>query len=246
MFARMSLYFVLPLVAMVLMGCGAMNIGFNAVRGSGNVVSEERAVSGFEKVSLRGSGDLFIVQGSEEGLTIEAEDNLLEHITSEVRDNELVLGFKQGVSVQTTKGIRYTLKVKNLNDVSISGSGNVKVDTFEADTLRLSVSGSGDVEIASLTASDLRINSSGSGRFEIGGEATTVDVSFSGSGKYFAEDLQTEDTSVTIGGSGEATVWANSTLNVQISGSGDIRYYGDPKVSQSVSGSGDITSLGAK
>jgi hypothetical protein len=66
MFARKSVYFVLPLVALVLMSCGTVNIGFRTVRGSGNLISEERAVSGYERVVVQGSGDLYIEQGSEE------------------------------------------------------------------------------------------------------------------------------------------------------------------------------------
>ena len=246
MFARKSLYFVLPLIAMVLMGCGTVNFGFSSVRGSGTLKTEERAVSMFEKVVIEGSGDLYVVQGNEEGLTIEAEDNLMEYLTSEVRDNTLVLGFKDGVSVSPTKGIRYNLKVKNLSDISVAGSGNIHMDTFKAESLSLSIAGSGDAQIKDLAATSLRIQSSGSGNFEVSGSATKVDVNISGSGKYKAGDLESDDTSITIGGSGEAVVWANISLKVQVSGSGDISYYGDPNVSQSISGSGSVKSLGSK
>lgn len=246
MLARKSIYFVLPIVALVLMACGTINLGFNTVRGSGNVVSEERSVSGFDKVVVQGSGDLYIEQGAEEGLTIEAEDNLMQYLTSEVRDNTLVLSYKEGTNVSPTKGIRYNLKVKNLSDVSVAGSGNIYMDTFEADSLTLSISGSGDAKIADLTANSLRLQSSGSGKFDVSGSATQVDVNFSGSGKFQGGNLETDNTSITIGGSGEATVWANVSLKVQISGSGDISYYGEPEINQSISGSGSVNSLGSK
>lgn len=48
----------------------------SSVRGSGNIISEDRAVSEFNKVSVLGSGNLFIEQGDEESLTIEAKDNM--------------------------------------------------------------------------------------------------------------------------------------------------------------------------
>lgn len=246
MYARKSIYFVLPLIAMVLMACGTINLGFNMVRGSGNVVSEERAVSGFDKVSLQGSGDIFLEQGSEEGLTIEADDNLMQYITTEVRNGELVIAFKDNVSVQTSRDIRYYLKVKDLSNVSISGSGDIIAESFETSALRLSISGSGNVNIDDLDVTTLTIQSSGSGNFELNGTAGTADVTISGSGKYIAGDLETNDTSITIGGSGEARVWAKNNLKVQISGSGDVNYYGSPSVSQSISGSGDVNSLGAK
>ena len=246
MFARKSLYFVLPLISLVLMACGTINIGFNTVRGSGNLITEDRAVSGFTKVMIQGTGDLYIEQGNEEALSIEAEDNLMEYLTSEVRDNTLILGFKEGVNVSPTRGIRYNLKVKNLADVSVAGSGNIYMDGFKAEDLYLSVSGSGNAAIKDLAAASLRIASSGSGNFEVSGSAPKADVNISGSGKYKAGELKTEDTRITIGGSGEAIVWASINLTVQISGSGDISYYGEPSVSQSISGSGSVKSLGSK
>jgi hypothetical protein len=169
----------------------------------------------------------------------------MEYLTSEVRDNTLVLGFKEGTNVSPTKGIRYNLKVKNLNEVSVAGSGNIHMTTFDADSLTLSISGSGDATITDLTANGLRIQSSGSGNFDLSGSTTKADVNISGSGKYRAPNLETDDTSITIGGSGSATVWANVSLNVQISGSGEIDYYGEPKVSQSISGSGRSTASAA-
>ncbi|MCJ7666613.1 MAG: DUF2807 domain-containing protein, partial [Actinobacteria bacterium] len=50
--------------------------------GSGNVISEDRAVPGFSKISISGSGDLFIEQGDEESITITAEDNLIPLLTT--------------------------------------------------------------------------------------------------------------------------------------------------------------------
>lgn len=246
MSTRKSLYFVLPLVAMILMACGTINIGLNMVRGSGKIVQEDRAVSGFDKVSLQGSGDILLSQGSEEGLTIEADDNLMEYITTEVRNGELVIAFKDNVSLQTTRDIRYHLKVKDLSSISVSGSGDINADAFKTDALRVAVSGSGNVKIDNLDVNRLDIQSSGSGNYDLRGKAGAADVTISGSGKYLAGDLETGDTSITIGGSGEAMVWANTNLKVQISGSGDVSYYGTPSISQSISGSGDVKSLGSK
>jgi hypothetical protein len=42
----------------------------NVVRGSGNVITEPREVSHFNRVSMGGSGELTITQGDEESLTV--------------------------------------------------------------------------------------------------------------------------------------------------------------------------------
>ena len=49
-------------------------LGINTVRGSGNVVTEEREVSGFERVALSGVGQVIVTQGEEEALTVETDD----------------------------------------------------------------------------------------------------------------------------------------------------------------------------
>ncbi len=61
------------------------------VRGSGTVASQVRNVRNFHAISLHTSGRLIIEETGTESLTIEAEDNLLPYLTSEVRDHRLIL-----------------------------------------------------------------------------------------------------------------------------------------------------------
>jgi hypothetical protein len=56
------------------------------VRGSGNVVEETREVSGVSGVELATLGTLHVEIGESESLRIEAEDNLLEYIETDVRN----------------------------------------------------------------------------------------------------------------------------------------------------------------
>ncbi|MHC4958535.1 MAG: hypothetical protein ACYTGN_09170 [Planctomycetota bacterium] len=64
----MRLAFALLLAA----GCSAPTI-----HGSGRRVTVERAVSGFDRVTFRAVGEVTLIQGDEEGLSIEIDDNLL-------------------------------------------------------------------------------------------------------------------------------------------------------------------------
>ena len=58
-------------------GCGVPKL----VVGSGNVIEESRPVSGFRAVELAGPGELFIQQGQEESLRVEAEDMIVADVT---------------------------------------------------------------------------------------------------------------------------------------------------------------------
>jgi hypothetical protein len=243
---RKSLFFVLPLVALVLMACrfGDINLNRTVVQSSGVLKTETRPVKDIERVSLRGTGDLTIIQGNEEGLTIEADENLLPYIETTMQGRELVISLKNNISLNITNKIHYTLKVKNLNRVSVSGSGNVDADKLNVGDLALEVTGSGDMKIADLQAKNLTTRISGAGNFELKGKVQSQDATITGSGNYNAGDLQSSEAKLTISGAGNMTTWATDKMDVHITGFGNINYYGKPSLTQSISGGGGVKSLG--
>jgi hypothetical protein len=239
----------LALVCPLLIGLMVTGCGLSVVNGSGQIVSEERPVSGFDAVTLAGSGDLIITQGSTESLTIEADDNILPHIRSEVRSGTLVIEYDRDnwdTVYRPSRTIRYDLMVKDLNSVIVSGSGNVQTASLTSNHLDLTVSGSGDVHIDNLQTDSLIYLLSGSGGADLAGRTGDQQVTISGSGSYRAGDLQSASARVSISGSGDVTVWADDSLDARISGSGSVGYFGNPQVSSDVAGSGQVTSLGDK
>lgn len=189
------------------------------VRGSGNVISEDRDVSGFSKVSISGSGNLFIEQGDEESLTIEAEDNILPLITTRVSRSTLTIKINRGIP---TKDPNYYLKVKDLASISISGSVSVSCPSLNTDSLVIKSSGSGNITLA--------------------GTVDSQDIESSGSFKYYAEELKSSSCVIDASGSGELTVNVIDDLNITASGSVKVTYIGSPSITQKTSGSATITS----
>jgi hypothetical protein len=222
-----------------------INVGEH-VKGSGTVVSEERAVSDFDQVSLTGAGELLIEQGEEEALTVEADDNLMQYITTKVKGNTLELGLEPNFNLIFSHQIVYHLTVKELSAVNISGSGHVVSGPLSSNMLSLSSAGSGKFEFPDLQTQSVSATTSGSGEFILAGQADQVTVNIGGSGKFNCPDLHAQSVDVVISGSGEVTTWVDETLNVRISGSGSVRYYGAPITDQTISGSGSIKQLGDK
>ncbi len=242
---RKSAYFIIPLIALLLMSCGfGINLDRQQIQGSGNLKTEERPVSNIERVSLEGLGDMTINQGNEESLTVEADDNVLPYIETIMRGRELVLRVKDGYSFIRNVTIRYTLTVKNLNAIAISGAGDMTAEKLNVGDLTLSISGAGNMKIADLQAQDLKVSASGTGNYDLKGKVKSQNLTISGLGNYTAGDLQSGDTDVTITGSGNATVWVDGKLNIRIAGFGNVNYYGTPDVSQSITGGGGVKSLG--
>jgi len=65
------------------------------VTGSGKVITESRSVSNFKNITFSGMGEMLITQDETESLTIEAEDNIVALIKTEVKDDTLTIGFSQ-------------------------------------------------------------------------------------------------------------------------------------------------------
>ncbi len=214
------------------------------IRGSGKVIRQSRDVSGFNEVAFGGSGELSLRQGNEDSMAIEADDNLLPYIETDVRGGRLVIGPRRGVSLSPSTRIRYTLSVKDLNGLEVSGSGNARTGPVRSQDFSIRVSGSGEIRMDSLEAAALKTDISGSGDVEVPGKIEWQDVRISGSGRYQAPDLESRTADISISGSGDATIRVRESLTAHVSGSGSVGYYGSPSVTRKVSGSGSIRQLG--
>ena len=226
-----------------LMATSACQVSFQ--HGSGKVVSEPRTVSGFDRVSLGGIGNLLITQGTTESLTIEAEDNVLPHITSTVSGGRLSLGFDaHGLNwVQPTKPINFHLTVKRLQEIDLGGSGSVQATGLRGDQLALKIGGSGSAALDGLAVTGLTVDVAGSGSITASGTADSQHINIAGSGSYRAPDLASQSAQITVAGSGNTVVNAARALSVSITGNGSVQYVGDPTIDQHILGSGKITKL---
>lgn len=209
--------------------------------GSGNVVSEQRDVGDFDEVVLAGAGHLTITQTGSESLAIEAEDNILPLLTSEVHGRCLRLSTEPGVHFSPKKPIRYTLTVKDLSAVRISGAGNLEIPALGTPSLRLEISGAGNMSVTGLAAETLEITLSGAGSATCAGEVRNQEIRISGAGSYHGQDLASTTARAQISGTGSAYLRVSEQLDAQVSGVGSVVYSGQPVVRKSVSGIGRIS-----
>ncbi len=220
--------------------------GLRTIQGSGDVITESRDVSGFDSVSLTGIGRVIITQGDEESLTIEADDNLFEYITSEVKSGTLELGFTDNVRIDSTSSITFTVGVKELTGLDSTGTGSIEIGELGADNLNISTSGTGSISIGTLTATDLVANAEGTGDIKLAGNVETQEIMRVGTGDYDAADLESRIAKVEATGTGNVVIWVLDALDVEITGTSEVSYYGSPNVTQNITGPGSLTSLGDK
>ena len=216
------------------------------VRGSGNIVSETRDVNNFDSVSIEYPARVLISQGSHESIQIEADDDVLPGLRTEVKGNDLRIFYrKEGERrVIPTKTPVITIVVKDLQAVHFSSAGELTVDELQTDELAVSLSGAGNIQLNNITAKELGVNLSGAGSMTASGTADDLSLNISGFGDFKAKDLKSKTATVNISGAGSATVWAEDDLAATVSGAGSVNYYGSPNVTKNINGVGSVTKSG--
>jgi len=196
-----------------------------AVTGSGTAAREARAVGDFQAIELRGDIDLVVRQSGRTAVEVQADDNLLARVETEVIDGRhgrtLRIGWRRDESVRPRAPTVVTVDVAQLRAVASSGSGDVRIDALTTPLFSLALAGSGDARLARLSIDELS-------------------VSIAGSGDVSAQDLAAEEVKVSVAGSGDARVHAERELTVAIAGSGDVVYSGAAAVKSSIAGSGSV------
>jgi hypothetical protein len=221
----------------------------SVVEGSGHIITENRDVSGFHAVKLSALGDLTITQGSAESLSIQADDNLMKLIRTEVVNGVLEISFDNNAWTTyylSGESIKFDLTVINLDSISFTGAGKITVENLNVPNLSTSLTGAGSMALSHLTTNKLTVQLSGAGSLTADGTVTSQEINLSGVGSYQAADLQSTDASVSLSGVGSAIVWVTNTLDVTVSGAGSVGYYGEPVVTKNITGLGSLVNKGTK
>lgn len=198
-------------------GCADL-FGGKGIEGSGVAATEERAVTPFDSLDVRGAFTVAVRCGTAQSVILTGDDNLLPHVTFEVRGSRLVVDTDAKVSPRTA--FKLDIGVESL--VAVEGSGAV------------------DMTIAGLDTEHFNAEFNGVGDLRASGRAGKMDAVLNGTGNLDCMELITGMTSVTINGAGDAELHCTEKLHAEINGTGSVTYLGNPEITQSISGIGSL------
>lgn len=215
---------------------------WKSVQGNGNVKKETRQVTDFSSLSSHGSIDVKIAYGNSNSIQVEADENLLQYIETTVENGKLVIKPKSNMNLKSQSKMTVYVSMTKINSLQESGSGDITGDgAFENDgKTDMTVAGSGNIKLSSGTFNDLSLFVSGSGSIDLeSGTAKDITASVSGSGNINCSNISSENVNAKISGSGNVRVMASKSIDAAISGSGNVFYKGDARnVNTKVAGSG--------
>jgi len=203
------------------------DFGFG-VRGNGNVETVERSIDDdFSEIRVSRGLDVYLTQGDNVNLLVEADENLHDIIITEVENGILKITTDENISFSKSKKVMLTFK-----DVSkikaTSGSDVFSTNTIVADNLELTTTSGSDMELdinvqvadcRSTSGSDLRVSGTTN---KLYAEATSgSDIKAGNLKAKVSEARATSGADITLNTSEE--LYAKATSGA------DIKYYGNPE-----------------
>lgn len=214
------------------------------IKGNGVQATITRTTEPYDKISTGGSFNIELVSGKEGTITIEGDENIINHIVTEVVGNELKVHFEKDRSYNYKQDITITIPFEEISEISFAGSGNmVTKNAINATDFEAKMAGSGDCTLE-INAKNIIAKMAGSGNLKLSGTTNELEAKTAGSGDLNCTKLSSENANVAVAGSGSLEVNCTNNLIAKVAGSGNIQYKGKPKtIDSNVAGSGDISSF---
>jgi len=208
--------------------------------GSGNIVTEKRTVGNFKGISAGGDFDVEVKIGPVTEVTVEADDNVMEYIETEVNNNILRIR-TEGMHNFSNTHMKVYITVPALTSVKASASAGVTVNDLLTSTSKLSFQSSSSGTItAEVDAPEIETDASSGGSVNISGKTKSHNAEASSGASIKTWNLLSEHTRVSASSGASAQVHASISLKASGSSGAEITYRGAAEVNKSVSSGASV------
>ncbi len=237
-------------IILLFITCGISFTGYSQwgkIKGKGDIKKQERIFNDpFNGLKVSGAYHVSLVKGDVGKIIINAQDNLLEYIQTEVKNNYLLIKNKKNVTIRSKKPIEIIVFIEDdtIDKLNLAGSGNItSKETLKTNVLITKVTGSGIINIP-IKSNNVEGKVTGSGKLILSGKSKKSNFLITGSGSIDAFELKNQKSIAKITGSGLLNVFVNESIDASITGSGNINYKTNNednlRIKSNVAGSGKL------
>jgi hypothetical protein len=208
-------------------------------KGDKTVVTQDRAVTSFHAIKVSGGIDVELSQGSGQKLQVEADENVISQIRTEVKDGVLNI-YTEG-SIRNVQTMKVHLTFMQLDAITASGGCDIESEQkLSFTTLKMDISGGCDIELY-CKAENLVCMQSGGCDVKLNGEAQKGTFNVTGGCDLKASEFYLKNCTVDASGGSDVSVNASGELKITATGASEVNYYGKPaKITKSAHGASEI------
>jgi len=222
-----NLRFLLIAITVIGISCSVGGQSSKTVHGNNKVVKADRDAPSFNGLQVSSGIDVYLKQGNNEAITVEADENLHEYIITEVKGG--VLHVYTEANIRDAEMTRVYVTMKDVTSVKTSSAGDVVGETpVKSDRLELSASSAGDINLE-VYAKEIEADISSSGDMTLTGETEKLEADLSSAGDLNGYDLKAREANISVSSAGDADINVSEKITARASSAGDINYKGDPK-----------------
>ena len=189
---------------------------------------QTREVSGFHSLKVMSAFKVILTMGDKESVVIEAKDDELKKIKTEVKNGVLMV-YCEGEMRNGGEMTAY-INARQLKEIDASGACQVELtNTLEADKLEVEAQGAVSMKL-DLRVKNLDAEIEGASRLKVTGMATILKIELEGASEFKGFDLKSEEVEIDASGASQASVLANKNIKIHASGASNVTYKGQPEV----------------
>jgi len=218
-------YLAILLMAISLSSC-QWDIMLGQENGNGNVRTEERHVGDFNGVHSSAGLHVYLTEGSENKVVVEADDNLHQYIEVYLEGNTLKIGTEKNIGRAKAKNVHVTFT--NLESLKASsGSDLISNSVIKSEILSLETSSGADLE-AEIVSKEVYLEASSGSDLKVSGRAGKAVVDASSGSDIKARELEVLSCNAEASSGADVAITVLNTIEAHASSGGDIQYFGNP------------------
>ncbi|UII75411.1 DUF2807 domain-containing protein [Flagellimonas sp. HMM57] len=217
----------------------AFDINFgDGKKGNGEVVEESRNVTeDFTVVSASEGLDVFVTQDQEFKISVEADENIIDLIATDIKDGKLRIHALENIG-RATKKIYVSLpEITALK--SSSGSDLIVQNVIKSEKIELDASSGSDLHVE-LIAVEVSADASSGADIKVAGKTDSFYADASSGADIRARELMAKTCNADASSGSDISVNVSESLVADASSGADISYTGEASVKKKKSVSGSV------
>ena len=215
--------------------------GFTGIKGNRNVVSEDRTISdNFDEIKVQQGINLYLTQSNTTKINVEADENILDLLITEVKNNELKIYFEKNVNRAKARNV--FLSTTTIKKIKASSGASVKSEnTFQVASLDLDASSGSSIKFY-VSADDVTTETSSGANIKVYGKSKSFSGKASSGSSIDADELSCIEAYANASSGANINVNVSDKLTASASSGGDIDFEGNPKnVNKDTSSGGSVS-----
>jgi Putative auto-transporter adhesin, head GIN domain len=230
-------FIVIAITALLFASCNQV---FNnrSIKGSGHVTIEKRNIEGdFKSIEVNNAIDLVLEQSDKTEITVEADDNLQNEISTRIENGKLIIecNYNSFLNIGAKK---VTVKMPVIEQLEAASSATIRsTNTLKGENIRLKTSSSGNIDVT-VEADNVNSDSSSGSVIMVKGMVLQLKTSSSSGSSIEASSLLANDVIAEASSGSTQIVHPIISLKADASSGANINYNAVPKTLEKNASSG--------